>query len=232
MTSIRQPSPDFLSCLTAGMPFMRTFAFGLLLTWLISIGIGTVSAHAADQLAFPARLEGGSLSSMPAAPDGYVTTKSSGPGFGLLEPNLKAMLLQAAPITDLEAGRTIELRGDIDARSVRTLAVAVRQGKREFAITSRGGEFMAAREMADILNDSGSTLIAVGKCHSSCAYLWLATRQHRLGAAANLALHATYTTEGITNHGEQWLLEIGRNDLAKWARNRELHRLTIEDMNI
>ena len=177
-------------------------------------------------------LEQGIPPSTPAAPGSYVTTRSNGLGSGLLEPTLKAVLLRAAPIADREAARMVELRGDIDARSVQTLAAAIQRGQREFVITSRGGEFMAAREMADLLNGSGSTLIAVGQCHSSCAYLWLAARQHRLGTAANLALHASYTAEGITNHGEQWLREIGRDDLVQWARSKEMRGLTVHDLRI
>jgi len=57
-------------------------------------------------------------------------------------------------------------------------------------------------------------------------------RQHRLGTAANLALHASYTAEGITNHGEQWLREIGRDDLVQWARSKEMRGLTVHDLRI
>lgn len=232
MTSARQQSTDFLSCLTAGLPFAKAFTLGLIATWLVSIAIGTVPAHASDPAAVPVALEQGNPSPTPTATGGYVTTKSNGMGSGLLEPALKAVLLRAAPIADREAAQTIELRGDIDGRSVQTLAAAIRRGQREFVITSRGGEFMAAREMADLLNSSGSTLIAVGQCHSSCAYLWLAVRQHRLGAAANLALHASYTAEGVTSHGEMWLREIGREDLAQWARSMEMRGLTVQDLRI
>ena len=232
MTSARQQSTDFLSCLTAGLPFAKAFTLGLIATWLVSIVLGTAPAHASDPAAEPVALEQGIPPSTPAAPGSYVTARSNGLGSGLLEPTLKAVLLRAAPIADREAARMVELRGDIDARSVQTLAAAIRRGQREFVITSRGGEFMAAREMADLLNGSGSTLIAVGQCHSSCAYLWLAARQHRLGTAAHLALHASYTAEGITNHGEQWLREIGREDLAQWARSKEMRGLTVHDLRI
>ena len=232
MTIARQQSTDFLSCLTAGLPFAKAFTLGLIATWLVSIVLGTAPAHASDPAAVPVALEQGIPPSTPAAPGSYVATRSNGLGSGLLEPTLKAVLLRAAPIADREAARMVELRGDIDARSVQTLAAAIRRGQREFVITSRGGEFMAAREMADLLNGSGSTLIAVGQCHSSCAYLWLAARQHRLGTAAHLALHASYTAEGITNHGEQWLREIGRDDLVQWARSKEMRGLTVHDLRI
>jgi hypothetical protein len=124
----------------------------------------------------------------------------------------------------------VALRGDINEGTVQLLAAAIRRGQREFVITSRGGEFLAAREMADLINDTGSTLVAVGQCHSSCAYLWLAAHKRRLGRAANLALHATYRTDGITNHGELWLHEMGRSDIAKWAQSADMHVLSMEEL--
>lgn len=232
MTFARQQPTDFPSCLIAGLPFVKALTLGLIVTWLVSIVVGTVPAHASEPAAGPVALEQGSPSSATTAPGGYVVTRSKGPGAGLLEPTLQAVLLRAAPIADREAAQAIQLRGDIDARSVETLVAAIRRGQREFAITSRGGEFMAAREMADLLNRSGSTLVAVGQCHSSCAYLWLAVRNHRLGAAADLALHASYTAAGPTNHGELWLREIGREDLVQWARSMDMRRLSAKDLRL
>ena len=51
MTIARQQSTDFLSCLTAGLPFAKAFTLGLIATWLVSIVLGTAPAHASDPAA-------------------------------------------------------------------------------------------------------------------------------------------------------------------------------------
>lgn len=232
MTIARHQTPDYMSCLSAGLPFARTFALGLLLTWVVTVVIGAAPARAADPTALSTAGQESSSPPLTATAGGYVATRNVGLGSGLLEPSLTAVLRRVAPIAAREPDRVVELRGDIDAGTVRALADAIRRGQREFVITSRGGEFMAARAMAELLNGSGSTLVAAGQCHSSCAYLWLAAWKHRLGPSANLALHASYTAEGITNHGEVWLQEMGRADLVQWARSKEMRELSARDLRL
>lgn len=231
MTSARHQSPDYMSCLYAGLPFAKAFALGLLLTWVVTVVVGVTPARAADPVLLSTAGQESGTSNLPATAGGYVATRNGGFGSGLLEPSLTAVLRRVTPIAARDES-VVELRGDIDAGTVRTLVAAIRRGQREFAITSRGGEFMVAREMAELLNESGSTLVAVGQCHSSCAYLWLASQKRRLGPSANLALHASYTAEGITNHGELWLREMGRADLAQWARSKEMRELSVRDLRI
>ena len=121
--------------------------------------------------------------------------------------------------------RAFSLQGDLTAALALELQAALHAGFRRIFITSRGGEVLVARAMADLLNRNGALLIAQGQCHSACAYMWLATRRHQLGKEADLALHATFDDHGTNDFGELWLKELGRSDLAHWARHRDLHHL-------
>ena len=97
--------------------------------------------------------------------------------------------------------------------------------------TSRGGEMLAAREIAKMLSGANAELSAEGQCHSACAYLWLATPRHTLGPAANLAVHASYDGRGANDYGARWLIEMGRSDLAIWAKSLDMHYLTDRELN-
>jgi hypothetical protein len=122
--------------------------------------------------------------------------------------------------------RTYALRGDLTAALALDLQAALRAGFRRITVTSRGGEILVARAMADLLNRAGASLVAQGQCHSACTYMWLATKRRELGTDADLALHATFDDHGPNDFGELWLRELGRSDLARWARTGELHHLT------
>lgn len=135
---------------------------------------------------------------------------------------------QALPVP---AERTYALRGDLTAALALDLQAALRAGFRRLSVTSRGGEVLVARAMADLLNRHDALLVAEGQCHSACAYLWLATRRHALGPQADLALHATFDAAGTNDFGALWLAELGRKDLVRWARSSELHHLTPQDLD-
>ena len=131
----------------------------------------------------------------------------------------------AAPVERIYA-----LRGDLLASLALDLQAALRAGFKRIAVTSRGGEVLVARAMADLLNRAGAVLVAEGQCHSACAYLWLATKRHELGKDADLALHATFDAAGPNDFGQLWLRELGRADLEPWARSTELHHLTPREL--
>ena len=126
--------------------------------------------------------------------------------------------------------RTFTLRGDLTASLALDLQAALRAGFRRVVVTSRGGEVLVARAMADLLNRHEAVLVAQGQCHSACAYMWLATRRREIGKDADLALHATFDNYGTNDFGELWLKELGRADLTRWARGRDLHHLTSEEL--
>lgn len=129
-------------------------------------------------------------------------------------------------------GRVYAIRGDLTAARALDLQAALRAGFRRIAVTSRGGEVLVARAMADLLNRADAVLVAEGQCHSACAYLWLATRRHELGKDADLALHATFDDAGPNDFGVFWLREMGRPDLVPLARSRELQPLTSAQLGI
>lgn len=129
-------------------------------------------------------------------------------------------------------GRVYTVRGDLTAARALDLQAALRAGFRRIAVTSRGGEVLVARAMADLMNRADAVLVAEGQCHSACAYLWLATRRHELGKDANLALHATFDDAGPNDFGVFWLREMGRPDLVPLARSRELQPLTSAQLGI
>ena len=126
--------------------------------------------------------------------------------------------------------RTFILRGDLTASLALDLQAALRAGFRRVVVTSRGGEVLVARAMADLLNRHEAVLVAQGQCHSACTYMWLATRRRELGKDADLALHATFDNYGPNDFGELWLKELGRADLMPWARGTELHHLTRQEL--
>ena len=137
-------------------------------------------------------------------------------------------LNQVAPSDRSE--RSFTLRGDLTAALALDLQAALRAGFRRIVITSRGGEVLVARAMADLMNRHEAVLVAQGQCHSACAYMWLATRQRELGKDPDLALHATFDKVGPNDFGELWLKELGRTDLMRWARAHELHHLTPQEL--
>lgn len=126
--------------------------------------------------------------------------------------------------------RTFTLRGDLTASLALDLQAALRAGFRRVVVTSRGGEVLVARAMADLLNRHEAVLVAQGQCHSACTYMWLATKRRALGKDADLALHATFDNYGPNDFGEFWLKELGRADLMRWARGTELHHLTPQEL--
>lgn len=128
------------------------------------------------------------------------------------------------------SARTFALRGDLTAALAMDLKAALRAGFRRIVITSRGGEVLVARAMADLLNRHEAVLVAQGQCHSACTYMWLATKRRALERGADLALHATFDDDGPNDFGELWLKELGRSDLARWARTRELHHLEPQEI--
>lgn len=154
-------------------------------------------------------------------------------GSGPIEQSLVALLRGMPPTPAPEPDvAPVKIAGDIDAGMFSRLELSIMRGNRIFSITSRGGELMVAREMATALNRSGSTLVAHGQCHSACAYLWLAAERRKVGPTADLALHASYNAEGVTRHGERWLVDIGRSDLAHWAVSRDFHHLTADELGL
>ena len=126
--------------------------------------------------------------------------------------------------------RTFALHGDLTAALALDLKAALRAGFRRIVVTSRGGEVLVARAMADLLNRHEAVLVAQGQCHSACTYMWLATKRRALGKDADLALHATFDDDGPNDFGELWLKELGRPDLMRWARTRELHHLGAQEL--
>lgn len=126
--------------------------------------------------------------------------------------------------------RTFALHGDLTAALALDLKAALRAGFQRIVVTSRGGEVLVARAMADLLNRHEAVLVAQGQCHSACTYMWLATRRRALGKDADLALHATFDDDGPNDFGELWLKELGRPDLMRWARTRELHHLGAQEL--
>ncbi len=136
--------------------------------------------------------------------------------------------LERAAATPAE--RVYALRGELVASLALDLQAALRAGFKRIAVTSRGGEVLVARAMADLLNRADAVLVAEGQCHSACAYLWLATRRRELGKDADLALHATFDAAGPNDFGQLWLRELGRSDLERWARSTELHHLSPQEL--
>lgn len=136
--------------------------------------------------------------------------------------------LERASATPAE--RVYALRGDLVASLALDLQAALRAGFKRIAVTSRGGEVLVARAMADLLNRADAVLVAEGQCHSACTYLWLATKKRELGKDADLALHATFDAAGPNDFGQLWLRELGRPDLERWARSTELHHLTPQEL--
>lgn len=137
---------------------------------------------------------------------------------------------QVNRVSDGLAERAYALRGDLTASLALDLQAALRAGFRRIAITSRGGEVLVARAMGDLINQAGALLVADGQCHSACTYLWLASRRRALGREADLALHATFDNFGVSDFGELWLRELGFPSFARWARSRDLHHLSPDDL--
>ena len=106
----------------------------------------------------------------------------------------------------------------------------VRDGNNNVVLECRTQDI--AKAMADLLNQANATVVAHGQCHSSCAYMWLATLNHGLGERSHLALHASYNAYGLNDYGERWLKEMGRSDLAVWARSSDLHYLTFDELGL
>jgi hypothetical protein len=239
--------------LTCGLPLAKSLFLGLLATWLTSVLLQPhpvraedVSAPASVELALAAAPQGSS--GIPAVPGrtidagqhlvaslqpaaGMVAPARHRLGSGPIEQSLAVLLRGTPPLPAPDPDRApIHVAGDIDAGMIGRLEQSIARGNRIFSITSRGGELLVAREMAAVLNRSGSTLVARGQCHSACAYLWLAAERRQVGPAADLALHASYNADGVTGHGEQWLREIGREDLAHWAVSKDFHHLTADEI--
>ena len=241
---------------TCGLPLAKSLFLGLLATWVTSVLLQpqpsraeTMPASSPVEVALAAAapyFNGESLTAaagridaehflVPSSPSAVGTGAPARNrlGSGPIEPSLTALLRGTPPIAAPERhAAPVQVAGDIDAGMIARLEKSIAHGSRVFSITSRGGELMVARDMAAALNRSGSTLVARGQCHSACAYLWLATGQRQVGPHADLALHASYNAEGVTAHGEQWLREIGRADLAHWAVSRDFHHLTVDELGL
>lgn len=176
----------------------------------------------------------------PALPQGYWTNPATSPLQGVGQGLVGAVGTNApedsrtdsATPTVASTGQVYALRGDMTAELALDLQAALRAGFRRITITSRGGEVLVARAMADLLNRAGAVLVAESQCHSSCAYLWLATHRHELGRDADLALHATFDKAGPNDFGVFWLREMGRSDLAPWALSSDLHRLSARELRV
>jgi membrane-bound ClpP family serine protease len=239
---------------TCGLPLAKSLFLGLMATWLTSVLLQPQPARA-QNFQDPAPLEvalaaaeghrerpsaatGGTyrgevLDPSPWSAAGIGAPVRNQPGSGPIEPTLASLLRGTPPVPAPGPNAApVPVGGYIDAGMIAQLEKSIARGNRVYSITSRGGELMVAREMAAALNRSGSTLVAQGQCHSACAYLWLATERRQVGPSADLALHASYNAEGVTPHGEQWLREIGRADLAHWAVSRDFHHLSIDELGL
>lgn len=218
--------PTGLSLVVKCMPFARFLSAGLALTWLVGTLLEVKSARAGELPPKAASVHA-QISELHIAP------AIGGWGAGPLLPTLTALVRHTPPISEGPASEQsgyYTLDGDINEDMRQRLEAALQKGRVKIQITSRGGEMLPARAMASMLNQADATLIVRGQCHSSCAYLWLATTSHRLGPGAHLALHSSYDANGLNDYGEHWLKDMGRADLAVWARSAELHHLTIEDL--
>jgi hypothetical protein len=198
--------------LDQGLPFLKMIAVGLLATWLATALLETSPAYAQD------------AATPEAAPKGW--------GAGPITPTLASLVQRAEPVRGEEPPEhTFEMAGDIDGRMVASVEFALSNGFRKFVITSRGGEMLAARQMSEMFNDASAELAARGQCHSACAYMWLATSLRKLGPAAHLALHASYTAYGPNDYGARWLVQMGRPDLTSWSHSLDMHYLTDSEIN-
>lgn len=111
------------------------------------------------------------------------------------------------------------MRGDLVASWVLDLEAVLRPDFKRIAIPSRDGEVLVIHAMADLLYWADAVLVAWGQCHSTCAYLWLATKRRELGKNADLALRAAFEDAGPNGFGQLWLRGLGRTDLECWARS-------------
>jgi len=193
------------------LSFAKAILLGLTLTLLVAVLLPAAKAFAADENASIASR----LVELPAD-----QSQRQAMGAGPIAPSLASLLGIGKPIS-----------GDIDVRMVSAVRAALDNGFRKIVITSRGGEMLAAREIAKMLSGANAELSAEGQCHSACAYMWLATPRHTLGPAANLAVHATYDGRGANDYGARWLVEMGRSDLAIWAKSLDMHYLTDRELN-
>jgi hypothetical protein len=255
MTSSRTIQVRPQQILVAGWPFAKALGVGLLLTWLTSVVLEVAPASASDSsltsdantrayevVATPVEPTMGLEQARPPQQVDYTTIPHTGFGFGPMAPTLRVLTRTATPIaadspkaeahSEEGKARTYVLAGDIGGEMVLDLEAAIKAGYRAFTVSSRGGEMLAARAMAGMLDRSGATLVAQGQCHSACAYLWLAVHNHRLASNVNLAIHASYNNQGISNYGELWLMEMDRADLAPFARSMELHQLSPAELRI
>ena len=205
------------------LSFAKAILLGLTLTLLVAVLLPAAKAFAADENASIA----GRLVELPADQSQRQTL-----GAGPIAPSLASLLGIAKPIPGTEAVvRTFAISGDINIHMVNAVRAALDNGFRKIVITSRGGEMLAAREIAKMLSGANAELSAEGQCHSACAYMWLATPRHTLGPAANLAVHASYDGRGANDYGARWLVEMGRSDLAIWAKSLDMHYLTDRELN-
>jgi hypothetical protein len=221
------PYPASPALITRCMPFVRLLSLGLLVTWLVGTVLEVSAARAEDLPAEGARVHASASGLHP-------TASTAGWGVGPLQPTLAQLVRNTLPIA---ADAIVEqndylLIGDINDGMRQRLEKALLEGHRRFGITSRGGEMLPARAMADLLNKANATVVAHGQCHSSCAYLWLATQSHGLGERSHLALHASYNAYGLNDYGERWLKDRGRPDLAVWARSSDLHYMTFDELGL
>jgi hypothetical protein len=225
--SLSTPHVFSPSLITRCMPFARLLSFGILLTWLVGILLEVRAARAEELAAVRGPIHANASGGHGAAP-------VAGWGAGLLQPTLADLVRNTPPLApEASAGQNdYQLVGDINEGMRQRLEHALREGHRRFQITSRGGEMLPARAMAELLNQANATIVAHGQCHSSCAYMWLATLSHGLGERAHLALHSSYNAYGLNDYGERWLKAIGRPDLAVWARSDDLHYLTFDELGL
>jgi len=221
------PHPVSPGLITRCMPFARMLTFGLILTWLVGTFL-EVKAARADELSAVRAPVDANVSSL------HATASAAGWGFGPIQPTLAQLVRNTPPLAGeaSAAQNDYQLVGYINDGMRQRLENALREGHRRFQITSRGGEMLPARAMADLLNEANATIVVHGQCHSSCAYMWLATLSHGLGERPHLALHASYNAYGLNDYGERWLKEIGRPDLAIFARSSDLHYLTFDELGL
>jgi|SRR6516162_7600246 hypothetical protein len=123
---------------------------------------------------------------------------------------------------------TIRITGKLmpgDATVFRTIALEIPLVHRvEVLLTSPGGSLDAMLEIGQIIRQRGWTTIAMDKCNSSCAYIWLAGYKREIYPGTVLGFHAVGTDcesgvcQRISGSGNAllgaYLNELGFDDKA------------------
>jgi hypothetical protein len=82
------------------------------------------------------------------------------------------------------------LRGGVDDKMVRQVALALDEGRRDFTVDiSDGGNVFAAEMIAELLNVEGGTVTVTGRCWSACALLGLGIKRKYATTQANVRIH-------------------------------------------